>query len=325
MKKLAIGFVLIIIIIIGFTLLGQLHTEPTSSITEKDPLLPTRESQIPANATKVTTSTDLNPPTSKSTEYLDPVPVNGFVNTAGAEDSAFIIGNGSILYFFFVPDVKVPIEKQVLDPTVGIYMSKKVNGVWSEPIRVLLQDEEKLAMDGCEFVLNDVMYFCSAREGYNGLHWFKAQFIDGMWCNWENADDFLRTEEFETGELHISSDSSELYFHSGRVGGKGGLDIWVCEFVEGGWSSPVNVEVVNSEFDEGWPALSPDGDELWFSKNYGVWRSKRVDGVWQEPEEMFSPLCGEPSIDIFGNVYFTHHFFEDDIMLEADIYVAMKK
>lgn len=325
MKKLAIGFVFIIIIIIGFTLLGQLHTEPSSSITGKDPLLPTRESQIPANATKVTTSTDLNPPTSKSSEYLDPVPVGGFVNTAGAEDSAFVISNGSILYFFFVPDVKVPIEKQVLDPTVGIYMSKKVNGVWSEPIRVLLQDKEKLAMDGCEFVLNDVMYFCSAREGYTGLHWFKAQFIDGIWCNWENADDFLRTQEFETGELHISSDSSELYFHSGKVGGKGGLDIWVCEFVEGNWSSPMNVEVVNSEFDEGWPALSPYGDELWFSKSYGVWRSKRVDGVWQEPEEMFSPLCGEPSVDMFGNVYFTHHFFEDDIMLEADIYVAKKK
>ncbi|MBT3389021.1 MAG: hypothetical protein HN413_01275 [Chloroflexi bacterium] len=26
-----------------------------------------------------------------------------------------------------------------------------------------------------------------------------------------------------------------------------------------------------------------------------------------------------------GNIYFTHHFYKDNIMLEADIYVAYKK
>jgi len=86
----------------------------------------------------------------------------------------------------------------------------------------------------------------------------------------------------------------------------------------------LNVEVVNSEFDEGWLALSPDGSELWFSRSCGVWRSKRV-GEWQIPELMFSPLCGEPSIDEFGNAYFNHHFFKGDVMIEADIYVVAKK
>ncbi len=246
--------------------------------------MPTRESQIPSDATKVTPETDLNPPKSKSDEYFDPVPVCGYVNTCGGEDSAFVISNGSVLYFFFVPDVGVPVEEQVLDPTVGIYKSKNVNGVWSDPTRVVLQDSGKLAMDGCEFVQDDIMYFCSAREGYTGLHWFRAEFIDGKWQNWENVDSFLKTAEYETGELHISPDGNELYFHSARAGGESGLDIWVSKMVGGEWSEPMNLEVLNSEFDEGWPALSPDGDELWFSKSYGVWRSKRVGGEWQDPE-----------------------------------------
>ena len=313
-----------VIILIGLILLRQMQTDVPSKVDD-DQTLPTRESQIPADATKVTPQTDLNNPRSLSIEYYDPVPVGGKINTAGAEDSAFIISDGSTLYFFFVPDVRVPVTEQVLDPTVGIYVSKNNQGVWSEPTRVLLQDKGKLAMDGCEFVQDNFMYFCSAREGYSGLHWFKAEFVDGSWQNWENADQFLKTEQFETGELHISADGKELYFHSKRAGGIGGLDIWVSKNVNGKWTTPENVDAVNSEGDEGWPALSPDGSELWFSRNYAVWRSKKVGGEWQEPEEMFGPLCGEPSIDESGNVYFTHHFFNGDIMIEADIYVALKK
>jgi hypothetical protein len=71
--------------------------------------------------------------------------------------------------------------------------------------------------------------------------------------------------------------------------------------------------------------LSPDETELWFSRDYGVWRSKLMDNEWSMPERMFFPLAGEPTVDSEGNVYFTHHFFYGDMMLEADIYVAYKK
>ena len=40
---------------------------------------------------------------------------------------------------------------------------------------------------------------------------------------------------------------------------------------------------------------------------------------------MFGPLAGESSMDMYGNVYFTHHYYENDTMLEADIYVAHRK
>lgn len=321
MKKIYWVLAITIILIASGILIG----EQLSKDNNQNNKLPSRESRIPSDIVKVTPQTDAAPPKSLSHEYADPVPVPGQVNTAGAEDSAFILPDGNTLYFIFVPDVRLPVEQQILDPTVGIYVSRMENNSWNEPERIVLQDPDKLAMDGAEFVQGNLMYFCSAREGYSGVHWFKAEFKDGKWQNWENADQTLKMEEYETGELHISSDGNELYFHSTRSGGKGGLDIWVSEKVDGEWSEPVNVAAVNTARDEGWPALNPSGNELWFSRDYGIWRSQRVNGEWQPPEEMFFPLAGEPSVDNEGNVYFTHHFFKNDTMIEANIYVAYRK
>ena len=44
----------------------------------------------------------------------------------------------------------------------------------------MLQDPGKLAGAGCEFVHNNVMLFCIVREGYTGIHWFSAEFKDGV-------------------------------------------------------------------------------------------------------------------------------------------------
>jgi len=116
-----------------------------------------------------------------------------------------------------------------------------------------------------------------------------------------------------------------LYYHSDRPGGKGGLDIWVSKKINGEWAEPENVDAVNTQGSEGWPYVTPDENELWVYRDYGLWRSKKVDGQWTTPELMISPLAGEASLDNEGNVYFTHHFYEDDKMIEADIYVAHKK
>ena len=323
-KSYTIFFSFFVVVLIVVTLFGQQQWNSAQE-QNSDFLLPTRESAIPHNAIKITPELDSNPPKSLSTQYFDPVPVEGSVNTAGAEDSAFIIANGSTLYFFFTPDMSVPVEKQVMDPTVGIYVSHKIDEVWSEPKRVLLQDPEKLALDGCEVIQGNTMYFCSAREGYTGLQWFKATYIDGKWQSWENIDDLLKTSQYDVGELYITKDYDELFFHSNRAGGREGLDIWFCQNINGRWSEPQNVQIINSPSDEGWPTLSPDGNELWFSKDYAVWRSLKINGEWQNPEKMFSPLAGEPSVDNSGNVYFTHHFFVNDTIVSADIYVAYKK
>ncbi|MBU0706153.1 hypothetical protein KJ657_04985 [Patescibacteria group bacterium] len=128
-----------------------------------------RYSKIPPGTAKETPESDYHPPRLHSNEYNKPVPL-GAVSTTGAEDSPFIPADRKELYFFFTPDVSVPPEKQLLDEVTGIYVSKYSDGVWQEAERVILQNPGKLALDGCEFVQNDTMLFCTAREGYTGLH-----------------------------------------------------------------------------------------------------------------------------------------------------------
>jgi len=301
---------------------AQKPSPQTAAIDTATPLIVERETRIPSGAVKITTATDAHPPQVLSAEYKKPEPVPGAVNTAGAEDSPFITPDGNTLYFFFTPDVKIPAEKQLLDGVTGIYVSQRVDGQWGKPERVLLQSAGKLALDGCEFVQGDVLWFCSAREGYVGIHWFTAQYRNGTWQDWKIAD---FDPDYQVGELYFTPDGSQLYFASDRSGGKGGLDIWLSQKVDNAWQEPVNVAAVNTQDADGWPALRPDGRELWQYRNYSLWRSRNVGGEWQPPEQIISPLAGEASVDAAGNVYFVHHYFKDDQMLEADIYVAVKK
>lgn len=281
-----------------------------------------REALIPNSAVKMSPATDKNPPLLYSSEYEPPIPVPGQVNTAGAEDGVFITPDGNTMYFFFTPDVNIPIEQQILDGVTGLYISHKQNGVWGEPARIILQDPGKLAMDGCEFVQGNVMWFCSAREGYTGLHWFTAEYREGKWQNWKNAD---FDPGYEVGELHFSRDGRQLYFGSEKPGGQGEMDLWVSELVDGVWQEPINMVALNTPNWEGWPALNPAEDELWITRTWGIWRSKKVNGEWQTAELIVSPLAGEPSLDSEGNLYFVHHYYVDGKMIEADIYVAYKK
>ncbi len=288
-----------------------------------------RYNEIPLDAIKINPDTDLNPPKSLSDEYYDPVPLPYPINTAGGEDSAFIMRDGKTLYFWFTPDVNASITKQLHDEVTGIYVSYKSGEIWSEPKRVLLNEPGKLSFDGCAYVSEDnIIWNCAAREGYicpdysGGLCWFKAE-LDLITNVAKNSERVNFPEEWEVGELHIHED--KLYYHSARSGGKGGMDIWVLtKDAFGNWENLQNLNI-NTERDEGFPAVSHDGQELWISRDYALWRSKKINGEWSEPEKIFSPLAGEASVDVYGNVYFTHHFFKDDQMIEADIYVAYKR
>jgi len=324
MKIISISIFLIILFVL---ISGCTENKETNEADKTRPVIE-RESKIPSDVLKVSPGTDTYPPKLHSNEYKEPVPFGNPINTAGAEDSPFIMPDGKTFYFFFTPDVRIPPEKQLIDQVTGIYFSKKVDGNWSKPERMVLQEPDKLALDGCLFVQDEISWFCSAREGYTGINMFTAEFKDGKWRNWKYAGDKLN-KEYQIGELHVTADGSELYFHSPRTGGKGQYDIWVTRNMNGEWQAPENVDAVNSEEADGWPYISQDGKELWFTRTYmgspAIFRSERIGQEWQKPELMISQFAGEPTLDNDGNIYFTHHFYKDSKMIEADIYVAYHK
>jgi len=65
----------------------------------------------------------------------------------------------------------------------------------------------------------------------------------------------------------LSQDGSEIYFASDMPGGYGGVDLYVVRRLPNGqWSQPQNLgPTINTEFDEDFPNLSPDGKVLFFS------------------------------------------------------------
>ena len=88
---------------------GCLGDDPAETYPDVD-----RENKIPVDALKILPEDDDHPPILHSDEFEEPVPLSYPVNTAGAEDSPFILTDGGNLYFFFTPDVRIPVEKQLL-------------------------------------------------------------------------------------------------------------------------------------------------------------------------------------------------------------------
>lgn len=285
-----------------------------------------REDVLPNDIAKRTPETDHHPPIMHVDEFEIPIPMPYPINTSGGEDSPFMLPDGNTFYFFFTPDVRIAPNKQLIDNVTGIWVSTKVDDIWTKPQRVWLQDANKLALDGAPSVHGDEIWFASAREGYTGVNIFIAQKLDDGWGNWQYSGDRF-ANELKVGELHVFQD--ELYYHSDKDGGMGGLDIWMTKKTGNGWSDAVNIVAVNTPEIEGFPYISPDGDEMWFTKVYmgtpAVFRSYRVDGQWQEPQLIVSQFAGEPTLDVEGNLYFVHHYYEDGVMIEVDIYVAYKK
>ncbi|MBN1847397.1 MAG: hypothetical protein JW932_02300 [Deltaproteobacteria bacterium] len=333
----------IIVFMVFFSLMScgggsEESRESPAECQKTDQIQIDREDYIPPGADKVTPDKDAAPPVLHLTdEYEDPEPLDGNMNTAGAEDSPFYDMGTDTLYFFFTPDVEVPAEGQVLDPSTGIYRSARNLNTWEAPEKMWLFDV--LSLEGCACVQGDFIWYCAAVCGTTGIHHYFSEFINGRWTNGE-LDETLNDPDYEIGEFHITADCNTIYYHSDRAGGKGGRDLWKVEKTGGVWGQPVNLEELNTSRDEGYPFLTADGQELWFcgdsridinppigTPDYfgAIFRSKNTGGTWDTPEEVVSQFAGEPTADGDGNVYFVHHFYENNQMIEADIYLIRKK
>ncbi|MBS3749998.1 MAG: PD40 domain-containing protein [Anaerolineales bacterium] len=286
--------------------------------------IPSRESKIPSDAVKMGPDNDPHPPILHAQGWEEPVPAPGPINTAGGEDAPFITADGGSIFFFFTPDLSVPEEEQLLDGVTGIYQSRWDGDTWGEPERLILNDD--IALDGCPFAMGDRLWFCSARAGFQGFQWFTAAYSGGNWKNWQEAG---FDPAYDVGELHITADGEELYYHSDRTGSRGLNDIWVSRKTSDGWGEPENVAAVNTPENESRPFITADGQALWFTRQYkgtpAIFRSARQAGGWGKPELILSQFAGEPTLNPSGDIYFVHHYFKEGEMIEVDIYVAYKK
>jgi hypothetical protein len=296
----------------------------------------TREQTLPAGAEKLNPGNDPLPPVLHHAGWLDPVPMPGPVNTAGSEDSPFITPDGTGFLFFFTPDSSIPAEQQLGDRVTGIYHTFRTSPAadWAPPVFLPLADPGEPALNGCPTLHGQTLWFCSARAGgFRPIDFYTADFSGNDASGWQNAGQDLN-QRIGIGELHLTADGRSIYFHADLPGGAGGYDIWVTHRVDESWSAPENIAAINTGEMEGWPWVSPGGDnsggdELWFTRTYqgspAIFRSVLNAEGWSAPELIVSQFAGEPTLDAEGNLYFVHHFVRDGAILEADIYVAYRK
>ncbi len=323
--KIIIGVLVVVIMLLAVIAITNPGSEKV--IGQED-----RLKAIPTTSAKMGPSNDIHKPVVHSSSWRQPVPLPGLVNTAGAEDSPFITSNGTWFFFFFTPDVTVPVEKQLIDGLTGIWWTQKIGDNWTSPEKIVLNDD--VSLEGAEFALGNTLWFASVRAGnYGEIDVFTAQYEDGKWRDVQNAGTQLNVD-YDIGEFHITSDGQTMFFHSGNWSQGENMDMWETHRVASGWSTPTEVPGINTDADEGFPFVSSDGKELWFTKNSGlgyagpaVFRSiKQSNGSWGQPEEVVSNFAGEPTLDSQGNIYFVHHYFDAvGTMIEADIYVAYKQ
>lgn len=103
-----------------------------------------------------------------------------------------------------------------------------------------------------------------------------------------------------------------LFFSSSRAGGFGGMDIWVSEFRNGLWNTPVNLgPMVNTSGNEQTPFMDYDGRTLFFASDthpgfggYDLFKVVHLSESWTDwsiPENL-----GLPANSIRNDRYFYH-------------------
>jgi len=142
----------------------------------------------------------------------------------------------------------------------------------------------------------DEIYFSVVQGGFSRSCIVVTRRVAGVWTEPEVAP-FSGEPGVMDIEPAISPDGSRFMFMSTRGDSAagidpGGQDIWTMDRMGRGWSKPVNLgPPVNSEMAEYFPSITRDGT-LYFTREAGdpaidgIWRSRLVDGRYQEPERL---------------------------------------
>jgi peptidoglycan-associated lipoprotein len=184
-------------------------------------------------------------------------------------------------------------------------------GKWSVP--VALGETINTEFEEGTPVLNKdytTMYFTRCKVNKNTNFGCQIYISTRSGDEWSDAEPILIADDsIVVAHPAITPDELTLYFVSDMPGGVGGKDIWFVTRDSKGeeWSSPENLEGVNTVDDEMFPFLHPDGS-LYLASNGRIGMggldiykaNEQEDGTWTI-ENMKHPI--NSSADDFGIVF----------------------
>ncbi len=173
---------------------------------------------------------------------------------------------------------------------LDIWITKKINGVWSEPINIGSPINSEHLEGNPSLDADNNLYFQSNRDGNWDLYF--SEYVDGAYVEPVVLD--LINTPFNESDPCISPDGSYLLFHSNRNDPRGLMDIYVSFKEEEKWTAPVNLgENINTWYSDFGSSLSPDGQYLFFS-SYRSYNAEDFAGkTYEEMIELYeSPQNG---------------------------------
>jgi len=184
--------------------------------------------------------------------------------------------SGSFYSCFWGNDKIIFRSKDVLN---DFWIVKKQNDGWSEPELMGFNKFSNSTKAPYSVSSSGNIFFCSKLSGVA----YETGIYVSYYENERHTIPLLLPEYINTEYLdwtpYVALDESYLLFSSNRPGSFGSTDIYVSfKNNDGTWSNPVNIgEKVNTEFEERFPSLSPDGKILFFLRDYD---RERQDFHW---------------------------------------------
>jgi hypothetical protein len=180
----------------------------------------------------------------------------------------------------------------------AIFMSKKINGTWGEPVNISSDvgsdgdcEPVCLSADGTELYL--------VRKIRKTTDLYVSKLKDSIWGPMEALNKNINTSSNEN-HASVSKDGKTLYFSSDRRGGVGKLDIYKSDRQPNGeWGPAVNLgENVNTEEDETNPFICEDNKTIYFSSKghlnmggFDIFSTRRMaNGRYEKPVNAGYPI-----------------------------------
>ncbi|MBT8261986.1 MAG: PD40 domain-containing protein [Bacteroidia bacterium] len=186
------------------------------------------------------------------------------------------------------------------------------------------------------FVMGKEFYFTSGRNtkrkkyGWNEepyLDIYKAQDVGGTIKNASLLPGTEINTKYHEGTVAISPDGKRMYFDRNDFfqgdfdkseDGVNQINLYYAELIDGQWKGVQSVPWNSDEYSNQHPALSPDGNTLYFTSDMpgGMGKSDiyrvaiNTDGTFSEPQNVGALINtegreGYPSVDSNGTLYFS--------------------
>ncbi len=297
---------------------------------------------------------NITPPQTLVADFSSPRRLPDSINNPCPQDAIEVSPTGDRIYYSYAVNlldtVLLPEGRQVVGTEVR-FQDQKADGEWDQA-RVLqlrtgdpeagcaepcsLPGETRVASDGSWVIWHALGPNCIGyQQGLPPGQEFDLDLYEAPMSNSVPGEGTalvgINTAYIE-GEHWATPDGSTLYFASNRSGGPGGIDLWRARRNGDGWGAPECLpEPVNSAAEEKQPAISPDGEWMYFTSHRTngmseIWRvGINTDGTFKsQAERVITGYVGEPSFTDDGRLFFVHveiHFDQDGWeQIDSDIY-----